>query len=343
MSETWVRSRLVHTNSEHCQIQIKMGINDLYSKRKKLAERGNQPEVYQYTNLPIEFRRQVIYIWSATIGSYVRERFISYEPLVNRLWQKIHDLLARELGCFNFGTTSQNPFEQCMHFLLDKDTPIENILDLIELTFRYIDEFFPEFLQDDQYLRELERLQPPEYAINELNHRFREHAIGYQYHDGQIVRVDSGFIHAEVVVPALSLLSSQLFKGAEQEFRNAHEHYRKEEYEDAILDAQRAFESTMKIICDECGWSYDKGNASELIDVVLKNELVPKYLKNHLSGLKSVLIGGVATIRNKTSAHGQGTQVIDVPEYLVAYVLHLTASNIVFLVEAYKAKQSNLA
>jgi hypothetical protein len=320
-----------------------MDINDLYSKRKKLAERGNQPEVYQYTNLPIEFRRQVIYIWLTAIGPYITDRFFNYEPLVNRVWRKIHDLLARELGCFNLGTTSQNPFEQCMYFLLDKDTSIENILDLIELTFRYIGEVIPKLLQDPQNSGELKGLQPPDEAINELNHRFREHAIGYQYNNGQIVRVDSGFIHAEVVVPALSLLSSQHFKGAEQEFRNAHEHYRKEEYEDAILDAQRAFESTMKIICDECGWSYDKGNASELIDVVLKNELVPKYLKNHLSGLKSVLIGGVPTIRNKTSAHGKGTQVIDVPEYLVAYVLHLTASNIVFLVEAYKAKQANLA
>jgi hypothetical protein len=225
-----------------------------------------------------------------------------------------------------------------MYFLLDKDTSIENLLDLIELTFRYLDEIIPKLLQDPQYSGELKGIQPPEDAINELNDRFHEHTIGYQYNNGQIVRVDSGFIHAEVVVPALSLLSSQHFKGAEQEFRNAHEHYRKKEYKDAIVDALNAFESTMKIICDECGWSYDKGTAKELIDVVLKNELVPKYLQNHLSGLNSVLVGGVATVRNKTSGHGQGTQLIIVPEYLAAYVLHLTASNIVLLVEAYKAE-----
>lgn len=333
---------MVHTNSEHCQIQIKMGINDLYSKRKKLAERGNQPEVYQYTNLPLEFRRQVIHIWGTAIGPFWVYPGIGYQRLANHSWHDIHDSFVRELGWFNLGRAIDDPFEQCKSFLLNENSPIEHLLDLIEFTFRYIEEIIPELLQDDEYPNELIVSQLPDDAISELNHRFREHAIGYQYDNGQIIRVDSHFIHAEVVVPALTLLSSEPFKGAEQEFRSAHEHYREKKYKEATVDALKAFESTMKIICDKRGWSYGKGNASELIEAVLKNELVPKYLEMHLSGLKSVLIG-VATIRNRTSAHGQGTQVIDVPEYLVAYVLHLTASNIVFLVEAYKAKQDNLA
>ncbi|MEG4091886.1 STM4504/CBY_0614 family protein [Microcoleus sp. Pol12B4] len=318
-----------------------MGIKDLYSKRKKLAERGNQPDVYQYTNLPIEFRRQVIFIWRTAIGSYRVEAF-AYEPPVNRWWRIIHDSLAKELGWFNLGNDFHDPFEQCKSFLLNNDTSVEHHLDLIELTFRHIDEDIREFLRNHPS-RELSTLQPPDDAISELNHRFREHAIGYQYNNGQIIRVDSGFIHTEVVVSALSLLSSQDFKGAEQEFRSAHEHYRKKEYKQAIVNALNAFESTMKTICDKCGWSYsDKNNAKDLIGIVLENELVPKYLQNHLSALRSVLEGGVPTVRNKTSGHGQGIQPITVPEYLAAYVLHLTASNIVFLVEAYKAKQGNL-
>ena len=322
-----------------------MAINDLYSKRKKLAERGNQPEVYQYTTLPLGFRRQVIHIWGTAIGPYQAPVQFSYsEPLVCVLWRTIHDSFARELGLFNLGSEFQNPFEQCKFFLLDPNTNVEHCLDLIEFTFRHIDKNIRQILEHYQYRGELNEPQHPDSAISELNHRFREHAIGYQYNNGQIIRIDSGFIHAEVVVPALSLLSSQHFKGAEQEFRSAHEHYRKKEYKDAIVDALNAFESAMKTICDECGWYYSKGaSAKELINVVLENELVPKYLQNHLSGLRSVLEGGVPTVRNKTSGHGQGAQLITVPEYLAAYVLHLTASNIVLLVEAYKAKQGNLA
>ena len=33
-------------------------------------------------------------------------------------------------------------------------------------------------------------------ATEKLNHRFREHGIGYQYTDGKVIRVDSEFIHA---------------------------------------------------------------------------------------------------------------------------------------------------
>jgi hypothetical protein len=46
---------------------------------------------------------------------------------------------------------------------------------------------------------------------------------------------------------------------------------------------------------------------------------------------------GLPTVRNKTSGHGQGPTPIELPAHFVAYSLHLTASNIVFLVEAHKA------
>ncbi|MEG3845159.1 STM4504/CBY_0614 family protein, partial [Microcoleus sp. herbarium14] len=287
-----------------------MAINDLYSKRKKLAEHGNQPEVYQYTNLPVEFRRQVILIWSDAIGSYSAGQF-NYEPLVSRLWRKIHDSFARELGLFNLESELRNPFDQCQSFLLNEDTPVENLLDLIEFTFRHIDKDIRELLQHPRYSVELNVSQHPDSAIYELNHRFREHAIGYQYNNGQIIRVDSGLIHAEVVVPALSLLSSEHFKGAEEEFRSAHAHYRNKKHKEAIVDALKAFESAMKIICEECEWSYPKNpnapknpTAKDLIKLVLENKLVPEYLQSHLSGLRSVLEAGVPTVRNKTSGHG---------------------------------------
>jgi hypothetical protein len=315
-----------------------MGINDLYSKRKKRIERAGQPDVYQYESLPLRFRRQVIHIWSSAIGKYQRsECFAEYIPSENILWHKIHDSFARELGLFHLGSELQNPFDKCQSFLLSEDTHVDNVLDLIEFTFFRIDYDVRKLLQDHRHRGELSVSQLPDDAISELNHRFREHEIGYQYNNGQIIRVDSGFIHAEVVVPALSLLSSQQFNGAEQEFRNAHEHYRKQEYKDAIVDALNAFESTMKTICDKCGWSYSKAaTAKELINIVLEKELVPEYLQSHLSGLRAVLESGVPTVRNKTSGHGQGAKPLNVPEYLAAYVLHLTASNVVFLVEAYQ-------
>ena len=319
-----------------------MAIINTYSKRKKANELGNQPEVYQYTDLPIQFRRQVIYIWKDAIGVYrpknlfnsIKFQEISVEPIVNKVWQLIYQSLARELGL----SESSNPFEQCQSFLLNPNTHIDELLDVIELTFSSIEYKIPNLLE--AYASEgIKLAQTATDAINELNYRFREHKIGYQYENSQIIRVDSHFIHAEAVIPALTLIAEEGFIGAEQEFRSAHEHYRNQEYKVAIVEALNAFESTMKTICDKFSWAYDKtATASKLIDVVLREELIPKYLQDHLTGLTNVLKAGVPTVRNKTSGHGQGSQTKEVPEHLAAYVLHLTASNIVLLVEAYKAK-----
>jgi len=102
----------------------------------------------------------------------------------------------------------------------------------------------------------------PEEAIEELNCRFKEHGVGYQFEGGEIVRVDSQCIHTEVVKPAVSLLNTAGFDGALEEFLDAHKHYRKGEMKEAMSDALNAFESVMKAICDENGWSYKTAGAT---------------------------------------------------------------------------------
>jgi AbiJ N-terminal domain 4 len=302
-------------------------------------ERGNQPEIYRYEHLPIKFRNQVVHIWTSTITA----RSIINSPFTGRTetnyWDSILKRFLRELG--EFQDPQDRPENKCISFLLGEEISIDNMLDLIELTFQFIDGKLREQMEQQGIKVGDVYNQLPDDAINELNHRFREHAIGYQYSSGQIIRVDSGFIHAEVVIPALSLLSSQDFSGAEQEFLLAHEYYRKQKYKEAITNALKAFESTMKTICTKCGWAY-KPNAcaKDLIKVVFDNKLLPEYLKTQFSTLKSILESGIPTVRNKTSGHGQGEQPTVVPEYLTAYVLHLTASNIVFLMEAYKSQES---
>jgi hypothetical protein len=168
--------------------------NLLYSKRKKMVEQGNQPDVYQYDKLPVEFRRQVIHIWRSSISAYS-----SY--LQNDWWRLMHEYLIRELGVFKLGHDERaSPESQCFNFLLNAETPIDNIIDLLEITFQCVDTNIREAIQEYQihpaHLNPLIYYQLPDSAINELNHRFREHSIGYQYNNGHIIRVDSSFIHA---------------------------------------------------------------------------------------------------------------------------------------------------
>jgi hypothetical protein len=128
------------------------------------------------------------------------------------------------------------------------------------------------------------------------------------------------------------------FTGPLDEFISAHDHHRKGEQKEAIADALKAFESTLKAICMARRWPFDphKDTAKQLIEIVFNHGLIPPYLQQQFTALRSVLESGVPTVRNKTAGHGQGATPTTVPDYMAAYALHLAASNIVLLVEAHK-------
>lgn len=92
----------------------------------------------------------------------------------------------------------------------------------------------------------------------------------------------------------------------------------------------------MKGICKKRDWQYDQtAPAKRLIQVCLDNGLILNYMQDHLTQLRG-LLESTTTPRNKESGHGQGADVKDVPKELASYALHLTASNIMFLVECEK-------
>lgn len=172
-------------------------------------------------------------------------------------------------------------------------------------------------------------------AIAELNYRFRDHGVGYQYESGQIIKVDSQFIHSEVIKPALIMLSDRIYKGANEEFLEAHKQYREGNYKDCVNNCLKAFESCLKVICQKRGWNYNKKDtANRLIAIVFDKGLILPSMQSHFTALRSTLESGVPTIRNTQTGHGQGPEKISVPEYIAAYILHLTASNILLLAKA---------
>ena len=313
-----------------------MPVYDTFAKRKQRAENAGNPVVYRYDELPKAFREQVVQILKKTIGDttdsrpWITKRLLMPEVRqITQRWASIHDILAREMGVPSLVKRMSPQYhghaEICFKFLHDDDD-IDQILSLIELSFRII--------ELDQRNREG--------AIAELNHRFLEHSIGYQYQGGQIIQIDSLYLHHEVVEPAITLLHDGGFQGALQEFMVAHRHYREQKYKEAIAASGNAFESTMKTICDKRGWDYNpkRATASALIETLFNNDLIPSELKNHFTSLRAALESGLPTVRNQAGrgAHGQGATPVDVPDYLAAYCLHLAAANIVLLIEAHNAK-----
>jgi len=173
-----------------------------------------------------------------------------------------------------------------------------------------------------------------------LNERFREHGVGYQFESGEIIRVDSEFLHSEAVKPVLAILRDGSFKGANDEFLAAHDHYRHGRYKECLVDALKSFESTMKTICSIRGWvTQPTDTAKNLIEHCFNNGLFPAYFSSQFSSLRSLLESGIPTVRNKNGGHGQGVAPIAVPEYLARYALNLTATTVLLMVEAHQSKK----
>ena len=206
----------------------------------------------------------------------------------------------------------------------------------MELTFQMI-ERVPDRLDDFRRV-ECEIKVGAADAIHELNERFRRAAFGYRYEQGKILRRDSELLHKEAIAPALKLLSDPRFKGADEEFRAAHDHLKAGEFKDCAVDALNALESTMKAICDAKGWKYEKGaRATDLIKVLRREKLFPEFADPSFEQLISTLKSGLPTVRNETGGHGQGAKPVKVPEYVAVYALNLAASRIRLLFEAFKA------
>lgn len=297
-----------------------MGIFDLFSKRQKRA-RGEVPDIYVYDKVPHELRVQIVHIIEDVFGN---------DNSAAQLYNLIKKTLCKEYGRFELIEAPESDAHSLFNFFLQEKTT-ERALNVVELCFKFIN---VQNRDINSYQYSTVRKQKPDEAISELNERFKEHSVGYQFESNKIIRVDSEFIHAEVVKPTLMVLRGKFFKGANEEFLMAHEHYRHGRHKECLVYCLKAFESTMKAICQVRGWPTESDTAKTLIATCLDNGLVPKYIESQFSSIRNLLASGIPTVRNKNGAHGQGVDIVEVPEYLARYALNLTATNILFLAEA---------
>ena len=304
-----------------------MLFSKLFSERQKEVQSEVLDE-YRYETIPDKLRIQVIHIWRNAIGELRRDAWGQINSvIIAESYEEIHEKLCFRYGKFRLGKHHGSAYESvCTFFLQTKD--IKEAIDVIEVSFQYIDEF----LRGRHRLRD-QKISPDE-AISALNNQFKEHGVGYQYESGQINRIDSEFIHSEAMKPALRMLSDSMYEGANDEFLKAHEHYRAGRYKECMNECSKAFESCIKAICDKRGWNYGKKGGIHLIKIVLNEGLIEPFMESHFAALRKALVDGAFTPRNQRSGHGQGSKIIPVPDYMAAYALHLTASNILLLAKA---------
>lgn len=312
-----------------------MPIFDLFSKRQKKL-RGEVPDVYTYDDIPQSLRVQIVHIIEDCIGK--EKDFYGSKDLTKGVYESIFKILCREYGKFsliedNYFQGSE-PRKQVLNFLLQTEET-EEALDVIELTFKYLVKVVKEDLQ--KYLTYTNVNQSIDDGIKELNERFKESGIGYSFESGELIRIDSTYIHSEVTKETLKLIANKKFTGANEEYLKAHEHYRNGRNKEALADCLKAFESTLKIICKEKNWSYNETDTSrKLIQICFTNNLVPTFSQNQFTSLQNLIESGIPTIRNKLGGHGQGQTPQKVDDEITRYGINLTGANIIFLIEQSK-------
>jgi len=278
-------------------------------------------DIYKYDKLPDTVKRQIIAVWFELLNKFPAfdrgksDKF--FAVVAKELWVKYEDFESIR----NDRSVSDSV---CIFFGEQQD--IKKCIEIIELVFFC----FGQFYRVDVYVN-----AGLDYDIHKakakLNAVFQEHSVGYEFRGDKIFRIDSGVMHKEVVAPAMALLNEPYLKGANEEFLKAHEHFRHARYGECINECLKAFESTMKAICQKRGWRYNQTDtAKSLLTACEQNGLVPSFMQSSLSGLRSVL-ENVATVRNKLSGHGQGTQQVQISEEVAAFVIHSTGANILFL------------
>ena len=201
----------------------------------------------------------------------------------------------------------------------------------------FLDFVFSNFICDTKLKKDTQayfrfETDPFQSAVDELNLRFTQHGLGYECINGEIIPKTNAVIHQTVIKPALKLLTDERFRGAEEEYLAAFECLRRGDNKDAILNAEKAFESTIKVICNLLGFDYkDDDSAKRLVETLKKNGFFPSYLNTYIDRLCAMLEEGAPVIRNKESGHGQGAEIKATANEYVEYVLNTVASDIVFM------------
>lgn len=309
-----------------------------FTERWRRSKQDEHPSVYRYDVLPPEFRVQVAMILRDTLGAPGRARRSyshvgAWEPsLSDVVWERVYETIAFHRGVFNLVDDRSSHQDAVIKYLQKAETL--PLLDAIEVAFALItSEPFRE-LSDNTRAENGMNIEPDD-AIDLLNRAFRRHDLGYFFVNEMIVRVDQTFLHDEVAEPAIALMHEAEFKSALDEFLKAHQHYRRGEIEDAITDANNAFESVLKTIGRRLGLALTgKERTEQLIDTVM-GVLVPTHMKTYFDGLRSAM-KGLPVLRNNTpsAAHGRGDSQDDVVDHAAGFALHLTAANIQFLIQA---------
>ena len=298
---------------------------NIFSERERAKQKAFP---YQHDEIPERLRIHIQYVLRDVIRILTRGTQIW--KMIEGEWGNIWNVYCQIKGVPPEKNNPEVAESECWKIVRGNDR--DATFDIIEIMFRYA-------------LIRRAPINQLKAKTDQLNNYFRKEAFGWELKNNQMLKIDSPHISEEIIEPVLDFLRNREFESANKQFLSAHEHYRNGRYGDCVTNASSAFETVIKIICDDKNWNYGRKAGKDLVLFLLdKNEFIPKYLRKHFEELIPTLWTGLFPTRNNhPPGHGQGEKATEVYAYMAGYALNLAATNILLLVQIHESQKSNNA
>jgi len=173
-----------------------------------------------------------------------------------------------------------------------------------------------------------------------LNAFFEEYDLPWKMLDGKMIKIDAQQFECDVKAKALSQMqelkdAEAKFQSAYTEFTTAVEALEKGDYQSAINNAGKSYESILKVILGA-----DHGNVDKLT-TQYKDQLLSVPDTMTKSGFREKVMMSLPYVRNNSGAdHGAGAKEVVITKPMAKLAVNLAAALDTYLIEEYA--ESNL-
>jgi hypothetical protein len=274
-----------------------------YAERKRLAETGSLGDLL-HDDVPQTFRNA---LW-----------YLVYQP-DSRARQKMLGSLDLECRAYFGWSGNEN-----IGTHIAASTP-DDLLSFIEILVEKASREWNNSMYADRWdglwvIRDVE---------TKINHLCERHRFGYRIEGGEFHRIGSPLLDVEIVGPTLLAVQRPGWEHVQRSYREALDHQRGGETDDALTAAHAAVEAALKAV----GMT---GQFSTMIKQFRNSALVPPYLAQTPEALESLLtlLGRSNAIRSSEGdAHGKAPGSAEVPQALANLAIHWAGAFIVYLAE----------
>lgn len=168
-----------------------------------------------------------------------------------------------------------------------------------------------------------------------LNSFFQEYDVQWRMLDGKMIKIDAQQFECDLKAKALAQMkelkdAEPKFQSAYTELTNAVEALEKGDYQSAINNAGKSYESILKVILGT-----DRGNADKLTKQYADRLLVfPDTMK--ADGFREKVMMSLPYVRNNSGAdHGAGAKEVVITKPMAKLAVNLAAALDTYLIEEY--------